>query len=242
MRRSAGQPCALTALFEAEPDSCCQRGLMAAGMRELLGVACGVSAGGDSQAGAAAGPATVAASCGTAEGGDDPWPRVHAFNCLRMAFQHSSLAVDSSAFVAPGAPLADSLLNSCCRLLFFPLPFPPFLHRHFSFPFPPLLPPSLSSHAVPTWTSFLSLAGMETCILGLAAAQWEVRNSATLCYTALVVRVLGFRNTYGAQVGSQSLVGARRRLVWAATVLVGQLLVLAAKVWGQPVSMDQPPV
>lgn len=29
----------------------------------------------------------------------------------------------------------------------------------------------------------------------MAAPQWEVRNAATLCYTALLVRILGFRNT-----------------------------------------------
>ncbi len=29
----------------------------------------------------------------------------------------------------------------------------------------------------------------------MAAPQWEVRNAATLCYTSLLVRMLGFRNT-----------------------------------------------
>jgi hypothetical protein len=32
----------------------------------------------------------------------EPWPRVHAFNVLRLAFNDKNLAVDSSAFFAAG--------------------------------------------------------------------------------------------------------------------------------------------
>lgn len=32
----------------------------------------------------------------------EPWPRVHAFNVLRLAFNDKTLAVDSSAFFATG--------------------------------------------------------------------------------------------------------------------------------------------
>lgn len=38
-------------------------------------------------------------------------------------------------------------------------------------------------------------AGVEVSMLAMAATQWEVRNAATLCYTSLMVRILGFRNT-----------------------------------------------
>lgn len=38
-------------------------------------------------------------------------------------------------------------------------------------------------------------AGVEVALRAMAAPQWEVRNAATLCYTALLVRILGFRNT-----------------------------------------------
>eukprot|EP00887_Chlorella_sp_A99_P000062 scaffold16.g62.t1 len=134
VRRSAGLPYALTALFEAEPEQHHRR-LLAAGMHALLAVARG---GGAADAGdAAALPCDGAGADAPGAAGGDPWPRVHAFNCLRMAFQSAVLAVDVSAYVAPG---------------------------------------------------------VEACILGLAAPQWEVRNAAMLCYTALLVRTLGFRN------------------------------------------------
>ena len=38
-------------------------------------------------------------------------------------------------------------------------------------------------------------AGLEASLLAMAAPQWEVRNGAMLCYTSLLVRMLGFRNT-----------------------------------------------
>lgn len=37
------------------------------------------------------------------EGLSEPWPRVHAFNALRLAFSESSLAVLSSGYFARGA-------------------------------------------------------------------------------------------------------------------------------------------
>lgn len=42
--------------------------------------------------------------------------------------------------------------------------------------------------------------GLELSMLGLAAPQWEVRNAATLCYTALVTRVCGFNNLDSREV------------------------------------------
>lgn len=33
----------------------------------------------------------------------EPWPRVHAFNVLRLAFNDKNLATDSSGFFAEGA-------------------------------------------------------------------------------------------------------------------------------------------
>lgn len=44
----------------------------------------------------------------TASSFEEPWPRVHAFNVLRLAFNDKNLAVDSSGFFAEGAaPCAD---------------------------------------------------------------------------------------------------------------------------------------
>lgn len=65
------------------------------------------------------------------------WPRVHAFNCLRMAFLDRTLATDASGFFAEG---------------------------------------------------------IQAAISALAAPQWEVRNAASLCFVALLTRVLGFMN------------------------------------------------
>ena len=37
-------------------------------------------------------------------------------------------------------------------------------------------------------------AGMQTAMRGMDASAWEIRNSASLLYAALIVRMLGFRN------------------------------------------------
>ena len=36
----------------------------------------------------------------------EPWPCVHSLNCLRMTFNHTDLALDSSGFFAQGASLS----------------------------------------------------------------------------------------------------------------------------------------
>ena len=38
------------------------------------------------------------------------------------------------------------------------------------------------------------LAGVKTALHGLGSPHWEVRNSASLCFSALSVRLLGFKN------------------------------------------------
>lgn len=37
-------------------------------------------------------------------------------------------------------------------------------------------------------------AGLQTALAGLGSPHWEVRNSASMCMSALSVRVLGFKN------------------------------------------------
>ena len=59
-------------------------------------------------------------------------------------------------------------------------------------------------HQYEVWThlvSFASLtskyqmpAGVQTALQGLSSSHWEVRNSASLCFSALSVRILGFKN------------------------------------------------
>ena len=41
----------------------------------------------------------------------EPWPRVHAFNVLRLAFKDKNLSTDSSGFFAEGTP---SLPHKLC--------------------------------------------------------------------------------------------------------------------------------
>ncbi|KAK9830510.1 hypothetical protein WJX72_012147 [[Myrmecia] bisecta] len=80
VRRSAGIPFAFCALFLAEPVGQ-HKVLLHGGMSALLDLA------GD-----------------TAQA--EPWPRVHAFNVLRMAFNDKNLAMDSSGFFAEGLKTA----------------------------------------------------------------------------------------------------------------------------------------
>ncbi|GAB4815827.1 hypothetical protein N2152v2_002873 [Parachlorella kessleri] len=53
---------------------------------------------------------------------------------------------------------------------------------------------AFSNAALATDTSAYYAKGLEASLLAMAAPQWEVRNGATLCYTSLLVRMLGFRN------------------------------------------------
>ena len=51
----------------------------------------------------------------------EPWPRVHAFNVLRLAFKDKNLSTDSSGFFAEGTPtfshsLGDSQTSQRCRV------------------------------------------------------------------------------------------------------------------------------
>lgn len=51
---------------------------------------------------------------GVAESGA-PWPRVHAYNILRLMFEEKALYADSGSYLAAGAPVAwlmDWLMNN----------------------------------------------------------------------------------------------------------------------------------
>ena len=41
---------------------------------------------------------------------------------------------------------------------------------------------------------FFSLAGLQVAVVAMASSAWEVRNAASLIFTALLIRMLGFRN------------------------------------------------
>ena len=49
----------------------------------------------------------------------------------------------------------------------------------------------------------------------LGAPYWEVRNAATLCLTALVVRVLGFKNAGKWESTKKSITGESKFEFWA---------------------------
>jgi len=83
LRRSAGLPAAVVALFLAEAGRPGRGALLEAGMAELLRLA---AAGGAPGAG--------------------PWPRVHALNTLRRAFTERALAPGAAAFAADGVRAA----------------------------------------------------------------------------------------------------------------------------------------
>ena len=37
-------------------------------------------------------------------------------------------------------------------------------------------------------------AGLQVAVIAMASSAWEVRNAASLIFTALLIRMLGFRN------------------------------------------------
>ena len=77
VRRSAGVPSAVAAVCQAEPAGAAKR-LLPLALRALLDTARGPAASGE------------------------PWPLVHAFNCLRTVFESSALAMDAAAVFAEG--------------------------------------------------------------------------------------------------------------------------------------------
>lgn len=77
VRRSAGVPSAVVAICQAEPTGAAKR-LLPIALRVLLDAAQGPAASGE------------------------PWPLVHAYNCLRTVFESSVLAMDAAAVFAEG--------------------------------------------------------------------------------------------------------------------------------------------
>ncbi|KAL6758183.1 putative death-receptor fusion protein-domain-containing protein [Haematococcus lacustris] len=185
IRRSAGLPVAVDCLLRAEPGMGAKV-LLPMVMTQLLAVAAGggpalvqhslaaarpkcrltppqASAGSSwpaaqDQIEAAVGIGATGPGGPRAAGADgavaavsEPWPSVHAFNCLRTLFQDAQLAVDVSGYCAPG---------------------------------------------------------IQACVDALGSCSWEVRNAATLCFTALVVRMLGFRNAGQWEASKRSITGA----------------------------------
>ena len=223
IRRSAGLPFALLALFYSERSNS-QRLLLRRGAGELLRLA-GDDAAPQAWPRRALPPARLlllvssppVRACATARCLTPPLPRpflspaltptapasppnarrVHAFNVLRACFLDSQLSSEVTGYLAVGerggAPHASTGLEGGASRR---AP-PPALRSHTTHP--PSPPPTHThtrTQLVPHThtTTHTHTPGLECCILGMAAGEWEVRNSATLCYAALLVRMLGFRN------------------------------------------------
>lgn len=125
IRRSSGLPYAIQALLRAKPGGGA-RMLAARGFEELFAAA-------------------------SAEDLSQCWPRVHAFNALRMAFSDTEILIEAGAFHSKG---------------------------------------------------------LQVSITALAAPEWEVRNAAMLCFTTLLIKVLGFANVTTRSISSKRAVTA----------------------------------
>ena len=127
VRRSAGLPLAFVAIFQAEAPGAPKR-LLPAAAKALLAIAGG---GGDALRDVAGSADDARAAdqppAGPLDGDDDSaedvgvWARVHAFNCLRVTFDSSALAADTSSHLAAGAQLCVVAMTSdhweVCRYL-----------------------------------------------------------------------------------------------------------------------------
>lgn len=116
VRRSAGLPLAFVAVFQAEAAGAPRR-LLPAAAKALLAIAGGGDAAHDPVApehDACANGASGAAAAGGAEVdvSNDVWARVHAFNCLRVTFDSSALAADTSSHLSAGAQLCVLAMSS----------------------------------------------------------------------------------------------------------------------------------
>ncbi|KAK9806642.1 hypothetical protein WJX73_003561, partial [Symbiochloris irregularis] len=79
VRRSAGLPVSIVAIFLSEPDNT-RKVLLARGMSAILHISSGAVS-------------------------SEVWPRVHAFNILRLIFQEAKLAVSTTGYCAEGMQL-----------------------------------------------------------------------------------------------------------------------------------------
>jgi hypothetical protein len=144
------------------------------------------------------------------------WRRVHALNCLRAAFQDADLAIDMSAHLAAGLQVAILGMAAaewqvgavlCADALYFHVLCCDVVHCD-------ALCSDMRRRARLTrkhkrrwiqascgaWPLLCTGAAELSLCCRLPAAPSppmhpkQVRNAASLCYTALLIRVLGFRN------------------------------------------------
>lgn len=112
----------------------------------------------------------------------EPWPRVHACNVLRLAFNDKNLSTDSSGFFAEGT---SWYFHELCD--------PKMMQAHASIT---LYHEIMACTLVGRKQRNIEAchAGIAAAIGGMSASEWEIRNSASLTFTSLVVRTVGFKN------------------------------------------------
>ncbi|KAG1680341.1 hypothetical protein FOA52_015431 [Chlamydomonas sp. UWO 241] len=224
VRRSAGLPYCLGALLQAEPHNT-PKALLPAAMAALLQITRAAGDGGSNDGGGGS-------------GGDDGAAAAAATTGARASLKRDAAAAfDSPAADAAAAPRAAGASSADNDVTMTQAAAQPAAGQQLS----PLLPAELRASdlsalldeqpwaavhafnclrytfndaALAVDTSGFFAEGIQVCIGALGNRWWEVRNAATLCFTALVIRVVGFKNTGGGtttgagEAGKRAITGA----------------------------------
>lgn len=137
----------------------------------------------------------------------DIWPRVHAFNTLRLAFQEAKLAIGMTGYCAQGAAalartgLHSPDLSGCLVRIAYAFCTP--LHNCCKYRcvsalllLSPVCGPWLGCWALSAGQLAPVCAGLQLTVAAMAADEWEVRNAANMAFSSLLHRMLGFRNAF----------------------------------------------
>lgn len=146
VRRSAGLPRAIHALLRAKPAGGARLIAMRGDCVETLLALAG-------------GEVVPGVENESVKKDDGCWPRVHAFNVLRMVLGDADMADETNAYLSRGIIIAISAVESGSEE-----------------------------------SAGLSQSEKNMAMQGTQQVPWEVRNAATLLYTTLLVRILGFAN------------------------------------------------
>lgn len=135
----------------------------------------------------------------------EPWPCVHALNVLCQAFNDRHLALDISGFCAQGRALTDAMQCICAFPLLSESDFEKKVSSTGILRAPDHIRHAHASQVLGRAQSFLCGAGVVTAIGAMSAPAWEIRNSASLAFTALLMRTVGFKNVTKVQSVTHSV-------------------------------------
>lgn len=87
------------------------------------------------------------------------------------------------------------------------------------------MPVCQSSPSLAPLIPSLCVSGLQVAILAMGAPEWEVRNAASLCFGALILRTVGFKNLAKGESSKRAITGAEffQRYPALHTFLLGQL-------------------